>query len=452
MSNKLNLSINLILVSIVLTTVINGSVFWLKRVGWLESQQLSEIQQQRFDLRLRFKQSKKQTINPEAQEQIFTDLRNNKYELKQFLYEIPSHLYWAKALKYLVISGLLLLCLYTYVAEFRNSQKTSLLLKFLCLSILISIIFNLSQNSWQVNLSGIYSIAFIGIALTGYKLASKENMELFAKLLISTFLILLIMALLELQQGVQLFQNRSVFGKRVVGFMNQPNSLGIYVVCICSFFLAFYTDLRQVSKQWLLLFFIALTAVLVFLSGSNTALIAWAIILIFYLATKFNLPLHLKLVLPAIAIALTSLLSAKLIGRFNWDSIAGRMDKYLQYFSNELSIIDLLFGHGPGSASNLLIQISSKFPLSTSQSFDFIITDSTPLSMIIQTGLIGCILFYTLILLAAIKDSNYRLFYFVIIVCSLSINITELFPVNLILGLALASSLSKSHNLARASR
>jgi len=70
------------------------------------------------------------------------------------------------------------------------------------------------------------------------------------------------------------------------------------------------------------------------------------------------------------------------------------------------------------------------------------IADSTPLMLISQAGFVGLFLVYGLLFLAVRNDSQFRIFYFSIILASLTVNITEFSPVNFILGLLLARSFS----------
>jgi len=51
-----------------------------------------------------------------------------------------------------------------------------------------------------------------------------------------------------------------------------------------------------------------------------------------------------------------------------------------------------------------------------------------------QIGIIGVVLFYTMLFLAMVRQNKARLFYLTIILTSMTINITELFPVIFLLG------------------
>ena len=70
--------------------------------------------------------------------------------------------------------------------------------------------------------------------------------------------------------------------------------------------------------------------------------------------------------------------------------------------------------------------------------------DSTVTVLLTQLGITGVILFYGILVWAYRRDPRARPVYLVFAITSLTINITEVFPVNFLLGLALAGTLSLS--------
>jgi hypothetical protein len=69
--------------------------------------------------------------------------------------------------------------------------------------------------------------------------------------------------------------------------------------------------------------------------------------------------------------------------------------------------------------------------------------DSTITSIFAQMGLAGLAAFYLMLLWASIRDPIARPTYLVIFLASLTFNITEVFPINFLLGLLLAHSLHR---------
>ena len=67
--------------------------------------------------------------------------------------------------------------------------------------------------------------------------------------------------------------------------------------------------------------------------------------------------------------------------------------------------------------------------------------DSMTMALINQIGVLGMLLFYALIALAAWRDRPALPIYLVMFLASLTINLWELFPVNFMLGLLLGRSL-----------
>jgi hypothetical protein len=108
--------------------------------------------------------------------------------------------------------------------------------------------------------------------------------------------------------------------------------------------------------------------------------------------------------------------------------------------------LQVVFGSGLGVNTNAALSLavpggseaeaSSTAPASLP-------TDSTFTALVIQIGLLGTLMFYGVLAWAALRDPQARPFYLIAALCSLTINLTELFPVNVLLGLALAHSASR---------
>jgi len=73
-------------------------------------------------------------------------------------------------------------------------------------------------------------------------------------------------------------------------------------------------------------------------------------------------------------------------------------------------------------------------------------TESTVTGLIVQIGVFGVLLFYAALFWATLRDKRARPFYLTVAVCSLTINIIWLFPVNLLLGIAMAHSVWNIRN------
>jgi hypothetical protein len=61
--------------------------------------------------------------------------------------------------------------------------------------------------------------------------------------------------------------------------------------------------------------------------------------------------------------------------------------------------------------------------------------------LLVQGGILAVAAFYGLLLRAMVQDRNSRPFLLSVLLCSLTLNVTELFPIDLLLALALCRSL-----------
>jgi hypothetical protein len=114
------------------------------------------------------------------------------------------------------------------------------------------------------------------------------------------------------------------------------------------------------------------------------------------------------------------------------------------------SPVELIFGSGLGVNTNSAFNLANT--QASARSFPanaFLPTDSTLTSLLIQVGAVGAGLFYAMLFWAAARDEKFRIFYGVVALSSLTINLTELFPVNVLLGLALAHSCAGETSLPR---
>jgi hypothetical protein len=103
-----------------------------------------------------------------------------------------------------------------------------------------------------------------------------------------------------------------------------------------------------------------------------------------------------------------------------------------------------LFGRGLGVGANqtsILAVVKPTSLLAVLGGTGQFYADSTVTWLFMQLGLVGLAAFYAMLLWAFAKDRDARPFYLVVAVASLTINIPETFPLNFLLGLALARSI-----------
>jgi len=230
----------------------------------------------------------------------------------------------------------------------------------------------------------------------------------------------------------------SSFVRRLSGTLVTPNSFGIFAVAAVAFCHAFS---ERKDRPWLL---VAIVAILVFASGSATA---WLALLVFLLAlwgdrTEKSRPRVALLFAVMLCLALLWAMPT-LVGRVEvFDSVFGpdaRMDEILSAFGSGSG---LLIGNGVGVSTNAAITLNATNPalLGSVPANAFSMVESTVASLIRQSGLPGLLAFYVMLAWAYWHDRRARIFYVVIALSSLTAKIDELFPVNFLLGLALAHS------------
>lgn len=176
------------------------------------------------------------------------------------------------------------------------------------------------------------------------------------------------------------------------------------------------------------------------LSRSATGLIGWLALLLWrasptWLARRRSLSRFapvLLLVLPL----LVGLLP-RLLGRPDlWRSPLGRWQSLTSGMA-DAGPLQWLFGQGLAANSNQLLSLlGPQAALHTEPS------DGMPVLLLLQSGLVGLFAFYGLLLWAWRRDPAARPFLLCAGLASLTLNITELFPLNLLLGLSLAGLLN----------
>ena len=433
----------LIFILITLTTVLNGSYFWLNRVGFINTKSFDVLIEKNIDFNTRAKAYIDQpgTITPQIEAAFKHEHLHYKKLLDDHLYSNSKLSLVLKSLKYVLYLIFLTLIFYTAA----QSSRLPWLRNYIILGALVLAYSGLSFFNFGIAgvIAGFNSFVFLAVLMFSAYVISLKDIRFFALLLLITLGLLLIIAPIEISKGIQVFNTNSFIGKRMTGFMDQPNTLGVYVVCIFSFFTAVY---RENLNKFIFITLTLLTLLLIILSGSNTAgLVLCAFLFAEYASQKYfnpGKPGHWALALLMAAILILYFTH----GRSIVESLAGRIEKYQYFFSLDIATVKLLFGYGIGAGSNTLLQIQSLLPLEQAISFPINFSiDSTPLLLIIQTGIIGCVLFYGLLVLALIKDKRMSSTYLTFILCSMSINIIEVFPLNIVLALLLSTSLmSKS--------
>ena len=226
---------------------------------------------------------------------------------------------------------------------------------------------------------------------------------------------------------------------RAAGTLVLPNSLGIVAALLLAFAAAFRPEALRSPWPWL-------AGACVVLAGGSGAGIVLMFLTAMLQAWRIVPPERRRMLLGAgAAIALVLVFALPLITQRPqiYDSLfglGGRSDKVAEVWQASTPV-QRVFGEGMGYGTNMAINLVSAADGAVREAYldtNLFYADSTVTSFLEQFGLLGPLAWIALMCWAAWRDPVARPFYIVFAVASLVINIPELFPANLMLGLALA--------------
>lgn len=230
---------------------------------------------------------------------------------------------------------------------------------------------------------------------------------------------------------------------RATGTLILTNTMGAFAATALAFY---YTFSR--TRSWLPIM-TSIALALIFVSGSATGVLCILFFLFFIIIERIK-PERRPFVVVVGILALLMVVSALpvITGRPTiFDSLFGegaRIDVF-RYALADKSAFELMLGRGIGLNTNLALNLLRQADPDTLAATATLIpppTDSTVTGLIVQIGILGTLIFYGCILWAGLRDRSARMFYVIIFLCSLTLNVPEVFPVNFLLGLALAHSLA----------
>lgn len=415
------------MVAIVVATILNGSSFWLKRVGWLEPELYRTYESI----------TRKEQYIPRKSD-IFKTLTVNAYQTKGV---------WKafKASKDVVFLSFFLIS-FLFILRGEAGWKMRYGWMFVSMAFLLLYAFFVSyfQAGILLPMAGLRSFLFMGVAIGGAWAVREGPFPFLAKCLVGLVLFQVLLAPFECTYGMRLFMSGRIWN-RIVGTMLQPSSFGIVLVLGMVWC---FTYCHTRKWMWWL---VAIVYILVLFSGSATAILLLFFVSAAALCSKMNRQYRKWLLFTCIAggVVLFFLLP-EITGRATiYDSPLGRLLIYKEHIFEGLDWRELLFGRGLGAGTNTAANLFMDWQADTGHGAGdriVFVADSTPLMLIAQIGIIGLFLVYGVLFLAICVDQQARIFYLSIMLASLTVNITELFPVNFILGLLLAHSLSIEKN------
>lgn len=345
---------------------------------------------------------------------------------RRHLFEVPAHEVWVKLVKdaYIALAiGLSLLLALRARSPVRG--PASGLLFGLAAAAAVSAIAPLWRGQGVEALAGLRSFGFLAVALVGGALVAGRRARVWATALTALLALEALLVTAELLWGLPIHhQIALMLPKRPAGTFVRPNALGIVALCSLGFVASLGSALA-VRVSW-----VAASA-LVVASGSGTGWIALPVLAL-YVAFRGRM---MRWALPAGAsiLAIIVVLLPRVVARHDvYDSILGRAAEFREAL--RAPPLELGFGHGLGTGTNASFTASrmgrgDRSPLSA---------ESMPTHLLRQTGLVGLGLFLLAFVRAWVRSTELRPLLLALLLAFLTSKLPEVFPANVLLGLALA--------------
>lgn len=407
-----------------IASLLSGSIFWLRRVGWLQPEKYW------------FTNTALAATSPnpsdDAGVHAFVTAHHDS------LHQLDGWLVATKYAKEAVLAAFLLLAV-SQLMRVRPPRGFGVAYADLFLLGALSAATTAFTGAWFALLAGARSFAAWLIGLGVSPLLDEAMLRRTSRVFTWVFLAQVVLALIEFRRGMQiytiyLFEQDFI---RVVGSFNLPVSLGTFSVVAWALACCWGGYSRRTLAA-----LSCLLAIVLVMNGSATSWMAWAAT-----ATVMHLPrlarrwriAFLLATLPAAMLAWSAL--PALTGRYDvHDSLWGRIAPVQAYAETHLSTRQVLFGTGFGIGTNALVRTEGTKLHSRRAMPDWPIGDSLPAALFWQVGLVGMAFAYALFALALRTDERARPIGIAILVSSVGVNVTELFPVNLILAFWLANA------------
>ena len=411
-----------------LAALCNGIVFWLRRVGLLQREEYWLAYQRLVEL--------SRLEGPSWERYI---------EILQFgasVHTLQGAWWLTKIPKELVWGAVLLVALLR--ARHALSQPLVLKLTYGALFTLIAISAAdaLLHGRWLETMAGARSFFCWVLAALGVALSSSGVRRSLTHVLIWVLVVQGLIAPVELTLGLKTY-SMNLLGTdypRIVGTFALPVSLGTFTVVVWAMALC-WSALPGRTLRLLTLLVVAL----LICNASATAWAAFATSAGIHQLNQRTAGQRLAILVVALPVVLIGWQGLpQLTGRSDiHDSLFGRALAVQLHAGATLSPTELLLGHGFGLGTNAYSQLSPR-PTAPVTPVDWTAThavgDSMPASLLWQIGIAGIVLTYGLLLAGIVQNRRDQPIGVALLLASLTLNITELFPINLILGLWLATA------------
>ncbi len=410
-------------------TLLNGVVFWARRVGLLQPDVYWHAYHTRFIRSI----SQAGEMGP-------------YFEMLRFgstLHEVDLWVWLAtKGIKELVwLTVLILLLLNLRHVRLPRLMALSYLGVFALTA--LSALTAWLAGFWVAILAGWRATASWVLGAAGAALADASACRHFTRAFVWVLAVQLILIPFEIQRGLMIYFMfiGDEYVARPVGTFNVPTSLGAFTVVTWAMAMCWgqYTRRSQ-------LFVSAVAAAILIANASATGWAAAAVASVgtAYLCMRRKYRIAILLVAAPLAIA-GWLALPEITGRDEiHDSLWGRIYPVEVYAKREVSLTEAAFGHRFGAGSNAYASLSGT-PTQATTPGDHPVGDSMPAALFWQVGGVGVMLCYGLMLMAIWRSPQSRPVGIAMLVSSITLNIPEHFPLNLVLGLWLANAARAEH-------
>jgi hypothetical protein len=418
-----------------LATVLNGAAAYAKRLGLIER----ESYERYWAYRCGEQGTKplvwglgRQCVVPEAQAPVERRARRHLYTA--YVVAVRQYERPLKLAKDAVFLTMILLGVAFSVRRWDGPPIEAWPLWGLLASVLVWTVVALGRGDIGLTLAGLRSFSFLPVALLWAPLASVAVLERIVYWCLALALVQCALVSGEVLWGVSSLQIGSWLRIRPAGTLVHPNTLGAFAAIVMGLGLSFSKSRTAVVLLWVA------AVVLVAAAGSGLGWVTLVVLAFTRLAALLRLSAPVTVsAATALTVFCLSALSF-LTGRPEvLVSATGARLEALQHAVQQDAMV-LMLGQGLGIGTNAA---------ATSFKSPELPSDSTVAMLLRQTGLLGLALFYLGLVFAWHKDRIERPFLLAVLLSSLALSITEAFPVNAILGLALARTFYRGGSAVR---
>jgi hypothetical protein len=311
----------------------------------------------------------------------------------------------------------------------------------LCVLVVLASAWGIAHGDRLRTLVGLRGTTFIAVALFGVWMTDVSRLQHICRALIALLVIQLLLVPGELLWGMPMAGYASVLAlpSRVAGTLVKANGLGVLAAVTVAFAECYTPDRRLRITAW------GGGILVVLFAGSATG---WIVLFALFVAriVHRNMPWRSIAALSSIVVLLLLALPV-IVGRPNLlhslTAPAGRFD----LLRGVLSRTPILFGGGLGAGTNAeQVLLSQGTQL---EGAGMPASDSTAIVMLSQFGILGALLFYAAFAVAWRRQPRLTPLFLALGLTSLSFDLPEAFPLNLVLGLALAHGCARPASTSR---